>query len=125
MSNLGLYQWIVSTSKKVGGPGKLIGLFVGGGIVGGVLLTKGGEATVKKIRLQKEPIKLYDKDRSYMVHEPRCDNNGHMFCTGDKFHILAYDDSADMLMIEIIGDNDNPYCVSADLVAEISDFNKR
>lgn len=31
MSNLGLYQWFTITAKKVGGPVKLLGMFIGGG----------------------------------------------------------------------------------------------
>ena len=35
---MGLYQWFATTAKKVGGPAKLIGMFISGGaIIGGAV----------------------------------------------------------------------------------------
>ena len=53
MSNLGLYQWFTTTAKKVGGPAKLIGMFISGGaIVGGAL----GSVITNKYRDMKDKI---------------------------------------------------------------------
>lgn len=124
MSNLGLYQWMVQASKKVGGPAKFMGILIGVGFAGGTLVTKGSEAAARKIKTRKKTDRLYDTDKLYTVHELSWDDHGHMFNVGDKFRILEYDIPSDMLMVKVIGDSDNPYCVSADLMDEISDFKK-
>ena len=53
MSNLGLYQWFTTTAKKVGGPARLIGMFISGsaiigGTVGSVITNKYRDIKDKK-----------------------------------------------------------------------------
>ena len=47
-------------------------------------------------------------------------NEGLEFKIGDQFRVLESD--KDAILIEKIGDNNNPYFVSAELLKNISDF---
>lgn len=48
---MGLYQWFATTVKKVGGPAKLIGMFISGGAIIGGAVGRGekGSGTVNTI----------------------------------------------------------------------------
>lgn len=48
MSNLGGYQALTTLAKKVGGPGKLVALIAGGGVLVGGVAVKGGEFAIRK-----------------------------------------------------------------------------
>ncbi len=49
------------------------------------------------------------------------DSNGLVFKVGDNFRILNHD--ADAILIEKLGDDNNPYFVSADFLKQISEYN--
>ena len=122
MSNLGKYQWITSTSKKVGGPVNLL-LLVG---IAGAVIGKLGEIGLKKgIRA----IKLHltsqnDADNStkriYSVTANGESSEGVKFVIGDQYIALDQDD--DSVLIEKIGDDNNPYFVSAGFLRSISNY---
>lgn len=123
MSNLGWYQVLTTLAKKVGGPKRLIGLLVGSGVVGGVVLTKGGEAVVKKVKkADKLKDNKYGIDHIYTVKKTATDKAGLTVKEGDTFKVLESDDDA--ILIEIIGDNNNPYFVSANWLETVSNFKK-
>lgn len=126
MSNLGLYQWFTSTGKKVGGAGNLIALIAAGGAVVGVTAYKGGEIVVKKIKAsikrnkenKKQPIE--SRERIYKILMYGESNEGLKFYVGNEFRILETDGNA--VLIEKIGDQNNPYFVDKNLLNEISDY---
>lgn len=118
MSNLGLYQKMAEIAKKVGGPKNLFGLVFGGGIIVGVSGTKLCEIGAKKAVSN---TKFEDKT-IYSVKKYGVSNEGLRFEIGDEFRVLEIDKNA--VLIEKIGDVNNPYFVSYDLLNDISDYGK-
>jgi len=121
MGNLGAYQVMTTVSKKVGGPVKLAaGIAVGGYVVirtaEGVIKT--GIKKVKKHREAKE-IAL-NTSKLYTVHECGESNEGLIFNISDTYRVLEKD--GDAVLIEKIGDANNPYFVSEELLRKISDY---
>ena len=57
MSNLGWYQWMTSTSKKVGGPLRFMGILIGGGIVVGSAVGSTGTELIHRAKRKKKTIK--------------------------------------------------------------------
>jgi len=122
MSNLGAYQWITSASKKVGGPVNLL-LLTG---VTGAAIYKTCEIGVKKgiqflLAHQDSPtVYRVVKKNVYTVTTDGMSNEGTEFLMGTKFKVLEKD--GDTVLIEKIGDNNNPYFVSSEFLRTISDF---
>ena len=122
MSNLGFYQTLTTWSKKVGGPVKFVGIVA----VGGYIAIRFGEAGIKKgVKTIKN--KIIKKDNIcanvglvYEVIADGKDSNGLVFRVGDKYKVLECD--GDSILIEKMGDANNPYFVSRDFLASISDF---
>lgn len=119
MSNLGWYQVITTWSKKMGGPLQLLGAVAVGGYVVIRTFEAGGKTVFKKVKKS-----LNSKDKviigSYVVNVAGKNNEGVQFEVGDQVHVLEIAD--DIVMIEKIGDVNNPYFVSADFLRSISDF---
>lgn len=122
MSNLGAYQWITSASKKVGGPVNLL-LLVG---VAGAVIGKLGEIGVKKGMAAIKPH-LTSKNKAddstekiYSVTADGENNEGVKFVVGNQYRVLERDD--DSVLIEKIGDGNNPYFVSAVFLRGISNY---
>lgn len=115
MGNLGAYQWMTTAAKKVGGPIALLTIFA----VGGAAVSKIGEFAVKQC------IKIHNKKgetkkTSYIVTTYGESNKGLKFNVGDKYNVLESD--GESVLIEKIGDKNNPYFVSAELLRDISDY---
>lgn len=53
MSNLGLYQWFTTAAKKMGGPGKFIGIFIGGGALVGSAIGSVVTNKIETLRIRK------------------------------------------------------------------------
>ena len=119
MSNLGLYQTMTTVAKKLGGP---IG-FVVTTAIGGYIIIRTGEAGTKKII---KTVKKYMKDNKTEnivcidVHTDGTSNEGLTFKVGDKYRVIERD--KDAVLIEKLGDDNNPYFVSADFLSSISEF---
>ena len=124
MSNLGWYQVMTTAAKKVGGPLKLAGLVLGSGMAIGGGTVLGGQAVAKKIGK-----KLDEKKREaesaviYKVHTEGKSNEGLLFSVDDTFKVLEID--GDAALIEKIGDENNPYYVSARFLRGISDYTNK
>lgn len=116
MSNLGVYQWMTSTAKKVGGPVKFL-LLVG---ATGAGLYKVGEVAVKKCVKTIRKDSAEDKDSCFSITAKGESIEGLKFEIGDKFKVLEVD--KDALLIEKLGDSNNPYFVSKVYMKEISDY---
>lgn len=121
-SNLGGYQWLTTVANKVGGPKNFVLMIAGAGAV----VYKGGEAVVKytvkviKKMKNKEQVSETVNAKMYTVNADGMSNEELEFKIGDQFRVLKSD--KDTILIEKIGDNDNPYFVSAELLKNISDF---
>lgn len=119
MSNLGWYQGMTTLAKRVGGPKKLLVLTV----VVGYATLRGCEAFVKKgVKTTKRHLlaKRGTDSDVYDVHSQGSSNKGLKFEIGDRYRVLEVDNDA--VLIEKIGDNDNPHVVSANLLRSISSF---
>ena len=121
MSNLGLYQVLTSMAKKVGGPGQLIGIMIGGGAI------LGGGAVAAGFSFKKKANDELEKKRQeaeaaviYTVNAEGKSNEGLLFKVGDTFRILETDGDAGL--IEKIGCDNNPYFVSLKFLSTISDY---
>lgn len=117
MSNLGLYQWFTTTAKKVGGPAKLIGMFISGGaIVGGavgsIITNKYGDTKGKK---ELKALGTYSVKKDAEIKKIKL-----VLKAGDQIAVLAADD--DSILIVKNGDEDNPYFVSANFLMGCSDY---
>lgn len=123
MSNLGGYQRLTTVAKKVGGPKNLVLIIAGTGAV----VYKGGEIVVKKTvkeikkRMSQEKLLEIADTKIYTVTAEGTSNEGLEFKIGDQFKVLETD--KDAVLIEKIGDSDNPYFISAELLKNISNYN--
>ena len=121
MGNLGWYQWITTTSKRVGGPLQFLGIVAGSGAIIGSLATKGVDAAKKKIASKKEEKELaVERSIIYYVAKQGRSNEGLEFNIGDQFRVLERD--GDAVLIEKLRDENNPYFVSAEFLSSISDY---
>lgn len=114
MSNLGPYQTMTTWSKKVGGPYNLVAIIA----LGGYGLGKLGELGVKGLKKLKNNIA--ESKAIYSINSKGITNEGLLLNVGDKFRVLESD--KDAVLIEKIGDRNNPYFVSADLLRSISNY---
>jgi len=119
MSNLGLYQTMTSVAKKVGGPVNFF-LLVGAGGYGVIRLGEAGVRKIIKTVKNHTGRKETASHKKYVVHSSGKSNEGLVFNTGDMYRVLEIDH--DSVLIEKIGDKNNPYFVSTELLKSISDF---
>ena len=116
MGNLGWYQKITSWSKSLGGPQNLLILTA----IGGYGVIRGIEAVGKKTLKSVKKKKSISKNRTYKVMTPGESNEGLRFNPDDEFRVLEVD--GDAVLIEKIGDKNNPYFVDRKLLSNISDY---
>lgn len=122
MSNLGVYQWITTASKKVGGPIKLLVITAAGGYAVIRLAEAGGKIVYKKVksRLDKKTIKCVLDADVFTIVKDGITNENVKLKKGDKFRVIQQD--GDAILIDRIGDDNSPYFVSEKMLEEISDF---
>ena len=121
MGNLGLYQTMTTLAKKLGGPIQLAATVA----VGGYLVLRIAESGVKLGINKAKSIKTKQKldlgnEEYYIVNSQGISNEGVKFNIGDKFRVLETD--KDAVLIEIVGNENNPYFASADFLKSISDY---
>jgi len=108
---------MTTLAKKVGGPRNLFLLTLG---AGGALY-KCGEVAVKKT--YKKVKSLNDKSEKSKVYNVIADGKcgkDLVLSSGDTYKILESD--GESILIEKIGDSNNPYFVSADFLRTVSDY---
>ncbi|WP_140398387.1 hypothetical protein [Brachybacterium massiliense] len=126
MSNLGGYQDAVRLIKALGGPKRaaVVGLAVVGTTGYGVLrmAEAGGKrgigALKSAIKKRNAPCEL--EDRVFTVRTDGTDDQGLEFKLGAEYKVLECIDDA--VLIELVGDDDNPHIVSVAFLTTISDF---
>lgn len=120
MSNLGGYQRITTWSKKVGGPGNLFGIAVGSGVIIGGLIVHIGSELLKKNSSKSDNIinNAVEIEEIFEVTNAGQDASGLTFEVGDSFRIITLDE--EVVLIEKIGSNNNPYYLSMDFMEKIS-----
>lgn len=121
MGNLGVYQWMTTIAKKVGGPKNLLLLTFVGGALAGVGGYAGGQAISRSIHHNRHKKQLSElRSVIYTVKEDKTSNEGLLFKSGDRFRILEKD--GDAVLIEKLDDQNNPYFVSGKFLSMISNF---
>lgn len=124
MGNLGWYQIMTTVAKKVGGPKNLILLIGGVGAAIGSATTLGGKAIKKKFNNYLAEKRKVAK--AAIVYTVSCDsksNEGLIFTKDDQFRVIDLD--GDAALVEIIGNDHNPYFVSAKYLATISNYSNQ
>lgn len=117
MSNLGGYKTLVVSAKKFGGPAGLVATIA----ISSIVTSRSIEAAVKKAK--KEINRRRSKTTSelsgefFSVAAANESEDGLKLKIGDKFRILHRENFA--ALIEILGDDDNPYMVSNDFLNQI------
>lgn len=122
MGNLGSYQTMVVLAKKAGGPLVLaVGTAVSGWAVGRGA-EAGGKAVWRRVRARgrSRRVALPEDTASFVVSTDTDCGSGLVLHAGDRIRVLERD--GDAILIELIGDADNPYVVSAEILARISDI---
>lgn len=121
MGNLGGYQVMTKLAKKVGGPKNLMLLTLGGGYLLFRVVEVGGKKCVKIVKkhLNKNEGE-YDTNVIYEVTSDGENEEGLEFSVGDKYRVIGSDGEA--IIIEKIGELNNPHFVSIDLLQTISNF---
>lgn len=124
MSNLGWYQKGTWLAKRVGGPINLALLIGAAGYLTGKAVEIPVKSGIKAIKEKKEMTQREKKktleSKQYKVKKEATDDQGLFFRIGDRFNVLESD--GDSILIEKIGDKDNPYFVSREFLSSISDF---
>ncbi len=126
MGNLGGYQTITTLVKALGGPGKatVVGVVVVGTAGYGAirLAEAGGKRLVvaSKRALTDRRARSQLIGKSFTVSAQGTDDRGLEFKAGSRYIVLEHDDDA--VLVELVGDQDNPHVVSASFLALVSDF---
>ena len=122
MSNLGGYQWLTTAAKKVGGPKNLVLLIAGTGAVAFKSCEIIVKASVSAIKNKHNERKQSEEKniKQYYIKTPAISDEGIEFKVGEMFRLLESDGEA--VLIEKIGDTNNPYFVLAELLKKISDY---
>ena len=117
MSNLGAYQTATTWAKKVGGMENLAAILLAAGYAIGKIIEIPVRAVVRHIRTKKE----CDQPRELiMVTSTGTDSSGLVLSEGDSYQVLYSDE--DMVLVEKIGDTNNPYVVSPDFLRMVSNY---
>lgn len=119
MSNLGWYQKMTTLAKKVGGPLPFLGIVALGGYAIGRMGEAGAKTIYKSFKEKKYQSMAIEK-QLFTVKVNGKSNEGLQFSVGEQFKVLEID--GDAVLIEKIGDMNNPYFVSVTLLRSISDF---
>lgn len=122
MGNLGLYQLMTTVAKRVGGPAVLL---TGVALAGYATLRpveagakRAGRKLVSVIKSRRAQVDT--PGQIYIVHTDT-DAGGDLWLkAADRYRVLEQD--GDAVLIEVDGALENPYVVSAALLAEVSDF---
>jgi hypothetical protein len=115
--NLGWYQKIVELAKKAGGPRRLLAYTVIGGYVVIRTAEAGGKWVFEVIRSGSSPCPT--KGKVFQVTSDREDGTL-AFRVGDEYRVLECD--GDAILIELLGNPDNPHFVSSEFLRSMSSF---
>ena len=123
MGNLGAYQWMTTTAKKVGGPVNFMLLIAGAGAVTYKTVETGVVCTAKGIKklLESKQYSVIADEKVYIITSDEDTSKVVKFKIGDQFKVLESD--GDAVLVEKIGDKNNPYFISAEMLRKISNYN--
>jgi hypothetical protein len=121
MGNLGNYQKMTEYAKNIGGPGRLLAATA----LTGYLVFRAAEAGVKGAgrswaARRKKVVSVWDPQQIFAVGSEADCGAGLILHVGDEFQVLERD--SESVLIEVLGNADNPHFVSAEILARVSDF---
>lgn len=134
MSNLGGYQTVTTAIKAMGGPGKAVGMVGAVAVSGmGIMYRVGVNRRAKRPDGKTIETKIFNSVRRKLrrgtaevpaemyTATANCNYGGGLTLhAGDTFTAGSVID--EMIYIEVIGNEDNPYLVSAQMLAQNSSF---
>ena len=113
MSNLGSYQTMVVLAKRFGSPERLgLAVFGLGNLVAGTVFAI--------VHLCKRKVPAKQANPVITVTSTGTDSSNITFRKGDTYRILYSD--ADMALVEIVGNEENPHMVSRDFLRSVSNY---
>jgi hypothetical protein len=120
MGNLGAYQRMTTVAKKFGGPGRLLGVT----LVTGAAVYRSSEAGIKKVALtiKNRNVPGATKGQVFRATSDGDGGGGLKIRVDDEYRVLECD--GDPILIEVLGDPGNPYCVSSEFLRSVSDFSQ-
>ncbi|MEV6019319.1 hypothetical protein [Streptomyces sp. NPDC051997] len=118
MGNLGGYQLMTRLAKKVGGPAALAVVTAVSGWAIGRAAEAGGKAAKAAARKRNAPCST--KGRVFDVVSDGEDSRGLALRAGDQYRVMECDGEA--ILIEVLGDTNNPYFTSAQFLESVSSF---
>lgn len=124
VGNLGNYLRMVKLAKQVGGPLVLGAVTAVGGWAVGRGAEAGGKAVWRRVRThdQNRSVEFRECPEYFTVTSSADCGAGLTLHVGDEIRVLERD--GDALLVEIVGNNDNPHVVSAEVLRRISDFDE-
>jgi len=123
VGNLGWYQTMTTVAKALGGPGKALAIVGTGIALAGYGVVRGIETGGKKLYrvvVENRSAPCPTKGQIFVVVADGEAGGGLTLTAGDEFRVLECD--GDAILVEVLGDADNPYFVSGELLGSISDF---
>lgn len=118
MGNLGRYQTMTTLAKKVGGPEKLFGLVFAAGVASYRPMEASLKAAVRRVKARSEPCPT--KNQVFQVASDGNAGGGLTLRAGGEFRVLECD--RDAVLIEVIGDDNNPYAASGEFLSSVSNY---
>jgi hypothetical protein len=126
VNNLGLYKTFTTVAKKVGGPGNLLAAVAASGYVVLRGAEAGGKKAVKTTRAarKKRSAPVVGEGSLFQVTRPGSEGRGGLTLRqGDAFRVLECD--GDAVLIELLGNPDNPFFVSGQFLQTVSNFSAK
>ena len=122
MGNLGYYQLLTTVAKKVGGPVVLIVGTAATGWAVGRVAEAGGKKAVKvaKSKQTRGNANVPESDPIFTIHTDGDASSQLKLHVGAQYRVLERDENA--VLIEVLGNTDNPYFVSSEILSRLSDF---
>ena len=118
MGNLGWYQLMTTVAKRVGGPKMLAGIVAVSGYVGGKIIEIPVKGLFSMTKKEKDPEKEYPL---YTINKSAEDKKQKLILNeGDQFRVLESDGNA--ILIEVLGNDNNPYFVDSEFLAGVSNY---
>ncbi|MET1086617.1 MAG: hypothetical protein ABWY04_05800 [Arthrobacter sp.] len=113
---------MTTLAKKVGGPVGLLATTLGAGYVIGRTTESAGKRGIGALKnaIKRRQAPCEQKDRVFAVRADGTDDQGLEFKAGVEYRVLECSDDA--ILIELIGNDNNPHVVSDTFLATISDF---
>ncbi|KQQ05905.1 hypothetical protein ASG06_05045 [Rathayibacter sp. Leaf185] len=126
VGNLGNYQRLVSLAKATDGPVKLAIYVVAGSVAVGTIIGTAAGPTIKKgLHEATQTVKRIVKPAPlsghvYTVFQDAEGDTAPELRAGDQFRVI--EQHGDAIVIELLGDAENPYVKSGELLESVSDF---